>query len=240
MKIEMFGPPEKEKILLLHPMFTDGSFFARAVPLLERDHCLIVPTLSGHEPGSVYRSMEQEEAALGAFLQANGITRLKAAAGFSLGGNILFHYFCRRRGLIDRVVLDSAPLFRFPRPVKRLFFGKYRRCLEEVRRDPARAAQTLDKQFHGMGAAQQGVAPLVTATSLQNLVESCYSADLPPLDAASQKKLTFVYGGRDPAALCLPRVRRYRGSRIVRLRGYGHCGYFQAHPAEYLANFLLG
>lgn len=239
MKIQMFGESGCEAILLLPPMFTDSHFFDCAIAQLSKNYRVIVPTYSGHYIGSTYQSIETEEEALDAFLRIQQIPKLKVVAGFSLGGNIAFHYFCRYPDRIGELVVDSAPMFRFPRPVKQYFYGRYAACLAEVRRDSAHSAEILDRQFHGMGRSQQQVAPLVTDASLKNLVESCYGALLPRLDASRQRKITFVYGTRDIARLCLPRVMRYRHSRIVRLRGRDHCEGFRCDPAGYIDTFLL-
>ena len=47
MKITTYGNKEKEKILLLHPMFTSAKFFDFMIDKL-KDYYLIIPTYSGH------------------------------------------------------------------------------------------------------------------------------------------------------------------------------------------------
>ncbi len=93
MKIVTYGNKEKDKILLLHPMFTSAKFFDFVIDRLSNKYYLIIPTYSGHYKDSDYISMEDEEKTIDEFLKENNIDKLKAIIGFSLGGNIAFHYF---------------------------------------------------------------------------------------------------------------------------------------------------
>lgn len=153
-EIVTYGNKDNEAILLLHPMFTSAAFFDFALDKLS-GYYLIVPTYSGHYEDSTYISMIEEENALDEFLKGNEIHRLKAIIGFSLGGNIAFHYFCKNQEKLEQVIIDSAPIFKFPGVVKNFFFYKYKKCLLNIKEPPENTVQELDKYFHGMGEAQQ-------------------------------------------------------------------------------------
>ena len=234
MEIYTFGDRNKEKILLIHPMFTSANFFKSFVEKLKDDYFFIIPTLSGHAENSTYVSTEQEENALNEFFTNNQIDRLKLVVGFSLGGNIAFNYFCKNTEKIDKVVVDSAPLFCFPKLVKRHFYKKYKNCLAKVRENADKAEYELNKCFHGMGESQKAVAPLVSNDSLNGLIESCYNNKLPTLFEATQRKIVFVYGTKDIARLCLSRIRKYKHSKFLILRGYNHCEFFMTKQDEYI------
>ncbi len=240
MKITTYGDREKEAILLLHPMMTGAFFFDFLADALSGGYFLVIPTFSGHYEGSAYHSSVEEITEIERFLKENGIERLKAVVGFSMGGNIAFRFFCRNADRIDRAVIDSAPLFRFPAFVKSYFVRNYVRCLQKVKNDPDHAAEELNRCFNGMGEVQSRTAPIVTEESLKNMVtESCYHVTLPALDPDAQRKIVFLYGSKDIARLCVPRLRKYKESRIVRLPSHGHCGYFMENPAEYAEKFVL-
>ncbi len=238
MKIATYGNKDNEKILLLHPMFTSAKFFDSVIEQLTDKYYLIIPTYSGHYEGSNYVSMENEEKAIDEFLEMNHIDRLKLVIGFSLGGNIAFHYFCNHPNQIEQAIIDSAPLFKLPRFIKKHFYKKYRECLLNIKKYPEHAVEELNKYFNGMGEAQQYVAPIVTLESLKNLIESCYDNETPKLDVDVQKKLTFVYGTKDIARLCLPRIKKYKSSEILKIDSLGHCGYFRRNSAEYLKKLM--
>lgn len=240
MKITTYGDREKEALLLLHPMMTGAFFFDSLAGALSGGYFLVIPTFSGHYEGSAYHSSDAEIAEIERFLKENRIGRLKAVVGFSMGGNIAFRFFCRNADRIDRAVIDSAPLFDFPKWIGGYFLKRYSRCLQNVKKDPSRAAAELNRCFNGMGEVQSRTAPIVTEESLKNMVtESCYRVRLPTLDPAAQRKIVFLYGSKDVAQLCVPRLRKYKESRIVRLPSYGHCGYFMENPAEYAEKFVL-
>ncbi len=85
-----------------------------------------------------------------------------------------------------------------------------------------------------MGNSQQYVAKVVTNESLVNLIESYYHMKTPKLSMDSQKKITFVYGKKDIARLCLPRIRKYKNSKIMKVDLLNHCGYFMKKIDEYI------
>lgn len=238
LNIITYGHPDHEKILLLHPMFTNAHFFDFSIDKWIDQYYLIIPTYKGHDSHSTYISTEDEIKSIDAFLQKHHITHLKAVIGFSLGGNIAFQYFCQHKDCIDQVIIDSAPLFKFPRFVKKYFYNKYKKCLLEIKKHPEKTVEALNQCFNGMGEAQQDVAPMVTIESLKNLIESCYHNPMPKLDVFSQRKMTFVYGTKDIARLCIPRIKTYRESRIVKVPSFNHCGYFRKHIDDYIIQLI--
>ena len=228
-----FGDINKEKVLLIHPMFTSAEFFRSFIEKHKGDYYFIVPTLSGHSENSTFISTEQEENALNEFLKSNNISHLNLVVGFSLGGNIAFDYFCKNADKVDKVVVDSAPLFRFPQFIKNHFYRKYKKCLNRVKANKANAANELNKCFHGMGESQQYIAPLVTSDSLKGLIESCYNNNLVNLSVDAQRKIVFVYGTKDVAKLCLRKIKKYKASKLVILPNYNHCELFMNNSDEY-------
>ncbi len=82
------------------------------------------------------------------------------------------------------------------------------------------------------------IAPIVTIESLKNLLESCYNIETPKIDVDSQKKLTFVYGTKDIARLCLPRIKKYKNSEFIKVDSLGHCGYFRKNTDEYIKKLI--
>lgn len=238
MKIETFGKKEQPKILLLHPMLADPGFFQKCIDTLKDHYYFIVPTLSGHYENSTYISAKDEETQLNAFLKKNNIEKIQLMIGFSLGGNIAYYYFCKNYDKIEHLIIDSAPMFYFPELIKKYFFNRYKKCLINVRKDREHAVEELNKSFHNMGEAQKNTAALVTLDSLLNLTESCFHVDLYHLDEQTQKKITFLYGTKDIARLCLPRLKKYEHCRIIKLEKQNHCEYFQTKLDDYIREYI--
>lgn len=238
MKIYTYGDKNNEVMLLLHPMFTSAEYFSFALDKLLEKYYLIIPTYSGHYENSNYISMEDEEKAIDKFLIENGIDKIKVVIGFSLGGNIAFDYFCKHQDKIEKVIIDSAPIFKLPKIIKNHYYKKYKKCLIKVKKSPQNASLELNKYFNGMGEYQQFVAPIVTLESLKNLIESCYNIKTPKLNIDSEKKMTFVYGSKDIARICLPRIKKYKNSKFVKIDSQNHCSYFRNNINEYINNLI--
>lgn len=107
-----------------------------------------------------------------------------------------------------------------------------------IKEFPEKTIKELNKYFHGMGESQQYVAPIVTIESLKNLIESCYHIETPNLSIVPQKKITFVYGTKDIAKLCLFRIKKYKNSKFIKVPALGHCGYFRQQPDEYFNELI--
>lgn len=73
----------------------------------------------------------------------------------------------------------------------------------------------------------------ITKESVENLAHACYSFPLPELEETAQKPVTFLYGTKEPARICIFRLKKYKYSYIFKEAGYSHCGYLPSHPKEY-------
>lgn len=155
----------------------------------------------------------------------------------------MFDYFCKNTEKMDRLVVDSAPIFYFPQFVRAYFLGRYRKCLPAVKeavknKKPENIAAELNKCFNGMGEVQKRTAPIVRTESLTGLIESCFLMGTPPLAEEEQRKITFVYGSRDIARMCIPRIKKYKNSRLLRPKEEGHCGYFMERTQDYVEKLI--
>ena len=121
MRFQTFGDKSNKAVLLIHTLFTNADFLAPVTELLASNYYVIVPTLSGHYENSMFISTVDEIEQIKEFLSENDVTSLYAVAGFSLGGNIAYEFFCKNAEMIEKAVIDSAPLFNFPNFVKNHF-----------------------------------------------------------------------------------------------------------------------
>ncbi|MDE6850439.1 MAG: hypothetical protein K2J54_03840 [Clostridia bacterium] len=238
MKIETFGDKSKPVFLAIHPMFTGAFFFNELIEMLKNDYYFIIPTMSGHYENSVYVSMGNEEKSVSEFLKANGIEKVAVLLGFSLGGNTAFDMYAKNYIVADKVIIDSAPLFDFPKFVQSYFHRKYARCLKKIKSGNVDIAKELNKCFNGMGEAQKTVAPTVSFESLNNLICACFGVDVPKMSEEKQSAITFVYGSKDEAKLCLSRLKKYKRAKFVKLKGYRHCGLYQSDLNQYAERFI--
>lgn len=236
MKFQTFGNKSNKAILLIHTLFTSADFFAPISQQLAKDYFVIVPTLSGHYKNSVFVSTADEIKQIKEFLTENQITFIYAVAGFSLGGNIAYEFFCNNAQIVEKAIIDSAPLFNFPNLIKNHYLKSYSKCLKRIKSGKYDIAKELDKYFNGMGKYQRDIAPMVSQESLNNLVGSCFNTKVYKLPLLELKKVTFIYGSKDVARLCKVRISKYH---IHKMKGYGHCGFYRENPIAWAEQFIL-
>lgn len=239
MKFETFGDKTKPAFLAIHPMFTGGFFLDKLIEICKNDYYFIIPTMSGHYENSTYLSREAEEISIVDFLKSEGINKVTVLLGFSLGGNTVFDMFAKDLVRAEKVIIDSAPLFDFPKFIRCEFHKKYVRCLKKIKSGNVDVAKELNKCFNGMGEVQKEVAPTVSFESLKNLIDACFGVKVPKMSEEKQSKITFIYGSKDVARLCLSRVKKYKMAKFVKLKGYLHCGLYQSDPKEYVKRLNL-
>ncbi len=235
MKFYTFGSSNNKAILLIHTLFTNANFFAPITDILAKKFYVIAVTLSGHYPNSTYQSTDQEIKQIKDFLNDNNISSLYIVAGFSLGGNIAYNFFSENSSMIEKVIIDSAPLFCLPKFIRKHYFKKYSKCLKKIKSDNYDVAKELNKCFNGMGELQKYVAPIVSFESLKNPVDSCYHNKKRKLSKSEISKVTFVYGTKDIARLCKYRLRKYH---IHKIKGLGHCGLYHKNPLKWVTEFI--
>ena len=236
MIFQTFGNKNNKAVLLIHTLFTSADFFAPITQFLANDYFVIAPTLSGHYENSTFVSTADEIRQIKEFLSENNITSIYAVAGFSLGGNIAYEFFCNHAEMIEKAVIDSAPLFNFPKIVKNHYLKSYTKCLKRLKSGQYDPAKELNRHFNGMGEYQKDVAPIVSQESLNSLVESCFNTKVYKLRQDYLKKVTFIYGSKDIARLCKPRLKKYH---IHKMKGYGHCGFYRESQIEWAKRFIL-
>lgn len=165
MKFYAFGNPAHRAVMLIHTLFTSYKFFTPAINLLSKNYYVIAPTLSGHHENSEFISTQDEITKIENFLKERGITSLYALAGFSLGGNIAYEFFCKHPGTVERCVIDSAPMFDFPKIIERHFYKDYMGCLKAIKTEGCDVAAELDKHFNGMANTKKRSPPRFPKTA---------------------------------------------------------------------------
>lgn len=235
MKFETYGDKKNKAVLLIHTLYTSAKFFEPIKELLSKKYYVILPTLSGHYENSLFVSTQDEINQITTFLKSENINDLYAVAGFSLGGNIAYEFFCQNSQMIEKAIIDSAPLFNFPKIIESYYYKRYLKCLKKIKETNCDIAKELNKYFNGMGEFQKDIAPKVALESLKPLVSSCFKTTIHKLENEESKKLIFIYGSKDHAKLCNFRLRKFD---IIKMKGYGHCGFYRENPIGWAEKFI--
>ncbi|GLC31839.1 alpha/beta hydrolase [Clostridium omnivorum] len=235
MNFKIVGNPNNPKILLIHAMFVSSDSFEALSEYLKEDYFLIIPTLDGHDvnENSIFMSLEDEADKILSYLKQNNIENLDFILGTSLGAIIAFELYKRNEVQINKVFLDGGPFFNFGPFLQTIAFKKFWGICNSIRKDSKNALKKLDSLFPGSGNNMLQVCSHITMLSVRNLAHACYSFSLPKLDEAAQKPIIFLYGTKEPARMCIPRLRRYKYSAIIKKVGYKHCGYLLSNPKDY-------
>ncbi|MBE5865070.1 MAG: alpha/beta hydrolase [Lachnospiraceae bacterium] len=97
MKIEVLGDKKKPAVLLVHGMFCNADSVKHFAKYLQDEYYVIVPTMSGHYPGSAdYISKEKEAEAMLKYLHDNEIEELALLQGTSMGAEVAYRKKCFR------------------------------------------------------------------------------------------------------------------------------------------------
>lgn len=168
-----------------------------------------------------------------AYLKDNSIKELDFMLGTSLGAIIAFEIYKRNEIRINKVYLDGGPFFKFGALLQKVAAKKFCNICSEVRQNPQKAINKIERLFKGLGNEMCEVACHITEESIKNLAHACYSFTLPNLKPVEQKSVVFLYGTKEPARFCIFRLRKYKYSRIIKKNGFSHCGYLLSYPKEY-------
>lgn len=235
MKFKTIGNSDGHRILLIHPMFITSEFFSHLIEYLKNDYFIIMPTLDGHHEDEVstFLSVEDEADKILAYLQDNDIKELDFILGTSLGAIIAFEVYKRNEICINKLYLDGGPFFKFGSLLQKIAAKKFYNICSKIRKNPQNVIKKLSDLLPDIANQMIEVCGRITKESVKNLPHACYSFNLPYLDAAAQKAIIFLYGTKEPARLCIFRLKKYKYSRIIKKRGFNHCGYLLSCPEEY-------
>lgn len=241
MKFKTVGNFNGKRVLLIHAMFVTSESFSDLIEYLKDDYFIIIPTLDGHDvnENSIFLSYEDEADKILAYLQDNDIKNLDFVLGTSLGAIIAFEIYKRNRIHINKVYLDGGPFFKFEPLLQKIITKKFWNICSRIQQNHEKAVNKLDSLFPGLGNQMFEVCSHITEESVKNLAYACYNFKLPHLDIAAQESVTFLYGTKESARLCMFRLKKYKYSRIIKKNGFNHCGYLLSCPKEY-AEMLKG
>lgn len=233
------GDISNPTILLLHAMFVSGESFNSLTEYLEKDYFVIIPTYDGHNNDeSIYPGKQEEAAKILSYLENQEIRELEFILGTSMGAIIALEVFLRSRIKINKVFLDGGPFFQFPSFIKKMMFQTFWKVCANIKKG---TVAKNSKYFEKMPAikALKGeflkVCKGMKKMSVLNTTETCYNCIIPDLEEESQRKLIFLYGSKEPAFLCLPRLRKYKHSTFLVKKGYTHCEYLVTETKHYAA-----
>ncbi|MDD3142331.1 MAG: alpha/beta fold hydrolase [Lachnospiraceae bacterium] len=240
MKFRTLGNPQNPVILCIHAMFISDEMFDTIGALLEDNYYVVLPILSGHDitEQTTFISVADEAEKIIQYLQQEHIEDIEILLGTSLGGIIAFEIFRRNTLKISKIFLDGTPfiqLSQFNIKFKAMLFKKIAHKSSKYPDKP----NILDKLYPAHSTKMKKICGNMSDESIDNLAKACYTYKLPPKIILSQKQnLTFLYGTKEKAKICIPTIRKYKNCKLIIKDGYTHCGFLGKEPKRYVDMLL--
>ena len=235
-----FGSGKQGTVLFLHGLLTPWQIFTETIDLFSDDYEVIAAELDGHTQKSLstFHSVKEEADEILDYLRKQGKEHLRLLAGLSMGGRIAAELAKRKELRIDALLLDGAPLLKFPGPAILMMEKNYLNLLKKSRRrDPAVLKQcTKDFLPEAHLSEYLAIADRVDEASVKNILREVFSSFVfEPYDP--QMRILFVHGtggneyfskrGAERMKACNP------GMEIRCLAGLKHAEHACFHPLEW-------
>ena len=243
MKMHDVNQEQTEVVLLLHPMLATGDIMhALLAEPMGQEYRYLIPDFSGHGTAlsDAYESAMGEARQICAYLEEQGIHRLRLAFGASMGAVVLMELL-RAPGIqIDRLFFEGASMHThgvFNAILKYVMTGKQRKA----RAYPQIAMEKMG-QLYGDQVKEIMVRQMISLPeeSLSHIIRDCARVRLPELTPEQQRGCVFAYGEKDSdlkraKKLCL---KKYPHAKLKVWPGKGHCTYLTEDPSGYAEQLL--
>ncbi|MFD3156882.1 alpha/beta fold hydrolase [Haloimpatiens sp. FM7330] len=236
MKFKTLGNQQKPVALFIHAMFITSDMYNQITELLKDDYYIVLPSLDGHdiEEHSTFYSAEDEADKIITYLKENNINNIKILLGVSLGGIIAFEVFRRNQVKINKVFLDGSPFIQLSQIRIKIMEIIFKKIAHKSAKDPNKL-NILDKKCPSMAKLMKETCGSMSDETIKNLAHTCYTYQLPKeIKLQLHEKLTFLYGTKEKARVCIPTVKKYKNCNLIIKEGYSHCEFLMKKPVEYV------
>lgn len=249
MKFDVHGNASDPVIVMLAGSFCAGECLAYLYNKLD-GYCIIVPTYNGHYDGSKdFTTRAGEAAEVCAYLAQQGIGDVQMIYGQSMGAEVgmeLYRQLAQAGVRVRSLFFDGAPMIRLSPAYKAFMKFKFSSMIKMFKgktADEALEAPIVKKivgakaeQLRPMIEAVVQVAPHLSAQTIKNVTECCYTFDFPPLSEEMQAHTSFFYGSEEKAyKTCYDLVHKaYPKATYLIEQGQGHVTYSCEHTDDYV------
>jgi pimeloyl-ACP methyl ester carboxylesterase len=238
MYINRYGKIGAPVVVLLAPMMVSGSdLYELMGPYFTGEYCIIAPDQGGHGKSGAYISADEEYRFLKEFFQREGIEDIHLVYGASLGVAVAYRLFLDPDFDIAYAWFDGVALTEnagFAEWFMKKLFRSRKKKLEKTH---VEASESLVKMY-GYDFARMMTKNFerITIDDIDAICHACCHYDLRKLTEEEQMKLHLDFGEKDfDLRYSKNTIPVYMPKAEVTIRkGYAHCGYMAAKPAEYV------
>lgn len=249
MKFQTVGEIGKPLIVMLPGSFCPSSSLQYLYEKLQDDYCILLPEYNGHYAGSTFTTRQNEAAEVAAWLLAHDMRQVHLLYGQSMGAEVgieLYRRLLDQGVAVGHCLFDGAPCIALPGWYRNFMYFIFKTMLSKVKGksvDDVLEMKFFKKLSRGdpeslrpEAEAFVATAPFLTAESIKNEAECCYTFDFPAFDEAAQKKMHFFYAKEEKACrTCCRGVKRaYPHAAYTVVSGYGHLTYSMKNTAQYI------
>lgn len=237
MRVNTYGDFNNPKIVIINPIMSDERISKVILSKLSKEYYVTELILSGFYPNSTYSSMQKEELEMSIYFKSHNLNKIDIMIGLSIGGNIAFDFYTKNTDLINKLVIDSAPIFKYSFIRRKWLCYKYRKMIIKILKNRNKVSEILKKE-NDILKYQKNIILLINEKSLENIINDNYRMNLHNLSKNQQEKITFVYGTKDKARYAMIRLKKYKYINYMTIKNAGHCQFFMKKTNSYIKNII--
>lgn len=229
MNIHTFGNKNNKAIVMIHGMLTPWHMWQEAIEYFEKDHYVVVPELDAHTLKEVshFNSVEDEADKISMYIKENLEGKVYMLCGLSMGGRIAATIAKDKALMIERLVLDGAPLKKMPGILVSIMKKNYKSIIKKSKARDKKIMESCKRDFLPEERLEDFlvVADKIETASIDNILESI-SGDFEYIKYNSNMKILFMHGTKGNEAISMKSaamMKQVNPQTVIKCyKGYAH------------------
>ena len=229
MQIHTFGDKDNKVVVLIHGMLTPWQMWQDAIEYFKKDYYIVVPELDAHTQHEISRfeSVQAEADKISKYIKENLGGKVYMLCGLSMGGRIAATVAKDKSLMIERLVLDGAPLKRMPGILVSFMKSSYKSIIKKSKARDKKIIESCKKDFLPEELIPDflAVADKMEDTSIDNILESVFS-DFEYVKYNSNMKILFMHGTKGNESVskkCAAMMKKVNPQTVIKCyKGYTH------------------
>ena len=231
MRILEFGNETKKIIMLIHGMQMPWQMMMPQIEYFKEDYFVIVPILHGHdtEEKSTFQSIEQTAKDIEDYCIKNGKPLIHAVCGVSMGGAVATVLWKNRTLLIEKLLLDGAPLVPQNNLITSIITKIYLKLTHKTQKRDRKTLKMCEKKYMPKQYMPDfiKIIDIMNDDTIRNCCKSLWSMKLATNLQTTNMQIVYYHGTTINEILSKKSAKIiskfYPEIKIHRLKGYGHC-----------------
>lgn len=237
------GKSNQNVMLLIHGMQVPWQVWKEHINYFSECYHVIVPILSGHDPGdrSTFLSIQEEAVKIEDFLMLHNKTEITAVCGVSMGGAISTVLWKRGILQIENLILDGAPLLPYNKIVSNIIAKQYLYLSAKVKKRDTKTLTKCEANFMPSKYMKYflDMMDIMNEETIQNCVISISKYRLSIDRNIKNVNLTYFYGTGINEYYSKKSAKylssEYPQAKIHCLKGCSHCEFYLYKPEKHIS-----